>query len=438
VYRNITKGGVSSDGFPERADGVLVYIPGFTKDGILLGIAGGTNDTFTQMNVIDVYDIAESRWYKQSTVGAYPKARVNPCMVVAAAPDGSSYNVYMFGGQALQPYLSQKQYNDMWILSLPSFTWIEVDQSGQSVPYGRSGHTCNIWDGQMVMVGGYIGQHISCESPGVYVFNTSSLEWATSFNSISGGSDNGNPFSQQIAQIGADVSSGLEGSFGYSVPKPVYKAVGGGPSGGATITKPAQAPTGGPLATGTPVTYTLTNPDGSTVTSTAFPKSSSGGGGLNVAAIVAGTVAGVLALVAAYFAFCAFLYRKQVQLYKNHVAMMTKSGGRGTSAGAGADMREKDSSALFPNSSTQPNTSSASSYAAAGGTGVAEDGIMTTGAATAGAGAGAGAAAGRTRTNSTGNVSDDDDLLAGREPSFWGTHGVLLHPRRSLRIINRD
>jgi hypothetical protein len=39
------------------------------------------------MNVIDVYDIEKSTWYKQSTVGSYPKARVNPCAVVAAAAE---------------------------------------------------------------------------------------------------------------------------------------------------------------------------------------------------------------------------------------------------------------------------------------------------------------------------------------------------------------
>ena len=30
---------------------------------------------------------------------------------------------------------------------------------------------------------------------------------------------------------------------------------------------------------------------------------------------------------------------------------------------------------------------------------------------------------------------DDDDLLAGKEPTFLGT---MLAPRRSLRVINRD
>jgi hypothetical protein len=40
------------------------------------------------------------------------------------------------------------------------------------------------------------------------------------------------------------------------------------------------------------------------------------------------------------------------------------------------------------------------------------------------------------RRSSVGSVTED--LLDGQEPSFWGTRGVLLNPRRSLRVINRD
>lgn len=47
VYRNITQGGLQDEaGFTERADGVLVYVPGWGVDGMLLGLAGGTNATF--------------------------------------------------------------------------------------------------------------------------------------------------------------------------------------------------------------------------------------------------------------------------------------------------------------------------------------------------------------------------------------------------------
>ena len=38
LYRNITQGGLQADaGFTERADGVLVYIPGWGDSGIILG-----------------------------------------------------------------------------------------------------------------------------------------------------------------------------------------------------------------------------------------------------------------------------------------------------------------------------------------------------------------------------------------------------------------
>ena len=47
VYRNITQGGIQNDaGFTERADGILVFIPGFGAEGILLGLAGGTATTY--------------------------------------------------------------------------------------------------------------------------------------------------------------------------------------------------------------------------------------------------------------------------------------------------------------------------------------------------------------------------------------------------------
>ncbi|KAF2147462.1 uncharacterized protein K452DRAFT_217510 [Aplosporella prunicola CBS 121167] len=452
VWRNVTEGGSQeTNGFPERADGILVYVPGFGDEGILLGLAGGTNSKFTQMNVIDVYDIANSTWYKQPTSGTQPKIRVNPCAVVAAAADGSSYNMYMFGGQDLGN--DQTQYNDMWILTIPSFTWVEVDMSDQSVPYERAGHTCNIWDGQMIVVGGYVGTDLSCDSPGVYVFNTSSLTWGTQFTSLSGkqsasdsdsGSDSSsefsgsyNPFSQQSEQRGSNASSGLEGSYGYTVPDKVVSIIGGSPAGGATVTAPVQTPTAGPLATGKPLTYTLS----SSTTQTAAPGLNNGNrshDGTNIGAIVAGVVAGVAALVAAYFGFCAWVYRRQLLLYKNHAAMA-----QAQANGTQQEKQQHGNDSLFPaaagvgaansakNSWERQRRLSAARNASNSGS--------TSGGATGGVSShsGGGAdAAGRSRAGSVG--SSTDDLLRDQEPSFWGTRGVLLNPRRSLRVINRD
>ena len=331
AWRNVTTGGLQDKAaFPERADGVLVYVPGFGSEGILLGLAGGNNLTFTELTEIDIYDIAGSTWYRQTTNGTAPSIRVNPCAVAASAADGSSINIYMFGGQNLQPAGAQIQYNDMWILTIPSFTWIKVDQDGQSTPNPRAGHTCNIWDGQIIVVGGYVG-NITCDA-GFYVFDASQLKWQDSFVALGGA----NQLDQQTSQT--QNSSGLSGSYGYQVPEVVQSIIGGGASGGATITAPASSATAGPLVTGKPITYTITETptpivttftsSGVVVTETAVPKSVAGqqkSSGPNIAAIVAGTVAGVLFLIALYLAFCVWVYRRQLALYKNHVAMAQRA-----------------------------------------------------------------------------------------------------------------
>ncbi|KAJ3571237.1 hypothetical protein NPX13_g5448 [Xylaria arbuscula] len=161
AYRNVTwAGDQNQDGFTERADGVLVYVPGWGPGGILLGLGGGvttdndTADAFASMTTIDVYDIASSQWYHQKTSGdEIPQVRVNPCAVVFSAPDASSFNIYMYGGQNLLPVDEQVQYTDIWILTIPSFTWIKVD-SPDNEPPARAGHSCAARDGQIVVVGG--------------------------------------------------------------------------------------------------------------------------------------------------------------------------------------------------------------------------------------------------------------------------------------------
>lgn len=52
VWRNITEGGIqNSNTFPQRADGVLVHVPGFGENGILLSLAGGNNQTFVGVSI---------------------------------------------------------------------------------------------------------------------------------------------------------------------------------------------------------------------------------------------------------------------------------------------------------------------------------------------------------------------------------------------------
>lgn len=383
VYRNITDGDLATQaGFPEVGDSALVFIPSYGDEGLLISLAGGDQTTFTQMNIIDLYDVATSSWYKQATTGTAPSPRANPCAVVAAAADGSSYQVYMFAGQQLQPAGSQAQYDDMWILSVPSFSWMQVDTSKQSVPPGRSGHTCNIWDGQMVVVGGYVGD-IGCEYPGTYVFNTSNLVWQNNFNSIS--DETKNPQSQQLSQLGNP--NGLPGSCGYEVPSQVQSAIGGGVSGGATATMPNAGATDGPLATGTPLSYPVTGgtepSDGSGANSSS--QGSSGSNDSNrVGAIVAGVIAGVAGLAAIYLAFVAVIYRKRMREYKRNIDTFGWIPSKESSQEESLRGRSRDGG--YEPVQRQRRTSSA-------------------------------------------------DLLGGREPTFVG---IMLHPRRSLRVTNPD
>ncbi|KAI4271369.1 MAG: hypothetical protein LQ337_006063 [Flavoplaca oasis] len=422
VWRNVTQGGIQDQNkFPSRADGVLVHVPGFGAQGILLSIAGGQEKSFSQMNVIDVYDIATSTWYKQSTNGPTPKIRVNPCAVAASAPDGSSTNVYMYGGQNLIPYGQQTQYDDMWVLTVPSFTWVEVDMEGQSVPPARVGASCSIWDGQMVVVGGYTGPDLSCDS-GFYVFSLKDLKWQNNFNALSGG----NHQNQQPSQ--EQDPAGLSGSYGYEVPGAVQSVIGGNSLGGATITAPAQTVTEGPLATGKAITYTVTDSNGaiSTQTGTSFSSGNNGGGGPNIGAIVAGVVAGCFAVLAAYLGFCAWVYRRQLALYKNHVAMAQR-------AAAGAPHEKSSFLPSSTNGSSQPTGKGTSITDQSSGIGAASTRLTATNSNDVVPPLPAGVlppAGGNSSVNSS-----NDDLLVGQEPSFVG---VLLNPRRSLRVINRD
>jgi hypothetical protein len=352
---------------------------------------------------------------------------------------GSSYNIYMYGGQNLQPYGDQSQKNDMWILSIPSFTWIEVNQQNQK-PYARAGHSCHVWDGQMIVVGGYIDPNLSCESPGIYVFNMSSLGWSGQFTALTGDSatqaftgleSRGNPLAQQANQRGYGANAGLEGSYGYTVPDAVQKVIGGQATGGATLTAPVETPTGGPLVSGKPQTWTVTGPNGALTTGTTGGNGGNnsnlngGKSGPNIGAIIAGVIAGVFFLIACYFAFCAWIYRKQVQIWKNHAAMVQTR--------ANNEKQNTFTSSSGKNSSERPPVTLGSSHGAAAGSFDITRGASAENGSTAYAGP---AGDWGRRRSSVGSVHED--LLSGHEPSFWGTRGVLLNPRRSLRVINRD
>ncbi|KAK6332635.1 hypothetical protein TWF730_004295 [Orbilia blumenaviensis] len=398
TWTNHTEDGAS---FPERADGVLVFIP-WGKEGVLLALGGGDNITFSQLNVIDVFDIAGNKWTKQATSGPTPQIRVNACAAVFSAADNSSHNVYMYGGQNLQPAGDQTQYDDLWILTIPSFKWIKVDTDGQSNPPARAGHTCHAYRGQMLVVGGFVGKELSCDT-GIYVFDATTLQWQTTFHG--GPSTFGDSTNPQKVQDPPDDDNN-DPTSPYGVPALVVSNIGGGSTGGATVTAPERTPapdspltgvnpdyTYNPDASATPVlvTSTITTAGSvittvytstSTPTGTTRPPASKASSSAPVGVIVGSTIGGI-AFLAGILLFLLYLW------YKRRVGELRKS------------YEEKQVTQGLVNHDGRPLSMAST--------------------------------AGGRRYSAVPDAGSKEDLMEGVEPTFWG---MLLQPRRSLRVVN--
>ncbi|KAF7527860.1 hypothetical protein G7054_g10336 [Neopestalotiopsis clavispora] len=152
-----------------RAEGSMVYLP--VSDGGMLIYFGGSQDPGNgsvvgqPMDQIFVFDIASSRWYTQTASGDIPGMRARFCSGVTWADDQSSYNIYLYGGLGMPNYTSG--YDDVYILSMPSFTWIKMYPNNTAEQYPHHSLTCNVIDGaQMIITGGEFPlDNTSCDAP---------------------------------------------------------------------------------------------------------------------------------------------------------------------------------------------------------------------------------------------------------------------------------
>lgn len=205
---------------PVGEEGILVAIGGVTYPEFITVYHESTNETGSKaespvfMTTIDVYDVANETWYKQTTTGGGPGQLTRACAVVATAADSSSFNIYSYGGyDGLN--ITGDFNDDVWVLSLPSFTWTQVYAGTAS--HGRAGQRCVLpYPDQMFVVGGYTSMATSepcLEDNILQVFNLSSAEWLTSYD--------------------PEVWSN------YTVPTAVVDVIGGNGQGSATATQPA-------------------------------------------------------------------------------------------------------------------------------------------------------------------------------------------------------
>ncbi|CAD6453008.1 9f61d75e-31a6-4fba-9b4e-7dcf47082789 [Sclerotinia trifoliorum] len=219
---------------PGRANPEIAWIP-VSEQGILVAVGGVIDPTYASisqannasvnaqssrispgfMTTVSIYDISKKVWYEQETSGSSPGALTQGCTVVASAEDGSSHNIYWYGGYD-GIHITQPFSDDVYVLSIPSFIWTKV-YTGNST-HGRAGHKCaKPYPDQMVVVGGYAslsGNIPTCLEGGmIQIFNLSDPQWLNSYDPL--------------------VWSN------YTVPSQVTSVIGGSGTGSATQTTPS-------------------------------------------------------------------------------------------------------------------------------------------------------------------------------------------------------
>ncbi|EKG10828.1 Galactose oxidase/kelch beta-propeller [Macrophomina phaseolina MS6] len=269
-----------------RGEGVMVYLPASDKG--LLIYFGGVIDPFANgtavgdaMSNIYVYDIASTKWYKQTATGDVPDMRRKFCGGATWAQDQSSYNIYIYGGQGIT---NTTGYDDVYILTLPSFQWIKwyPTAPGPGNPHGIS--SCNVIDdAQMLIIGGWFAQHQDCDSPNV---------WGT--HNLNLGKDG--PQDAMWDLFYPNITK-------YLVPPEIVAKIGGSSTGGATNKAPSTWDDRDlPVYFSRVPTFAARTATRDVETGSATSSSGAGGGDSddsNTGAIVGGVVGGVggLALV---------------------------------------------------------------------------------------------------------------------------------------------
>ncbi|KAH7074813.1 hypothetical protein BKA63DRAFT_321944 [Paraphoma chrysanthemicola] len=289
-----------TDGIP-RAEGALQYIPAGDR-GMLIYFGGVETSTggfvsYSNMSQIQVYDIANTRWYTQSATGDVPRARRGFCSGIVWAKDRSSYNIYIYGG-ILQDGTAV---GDVYILSLPSFTWIPYwEAPGKMWFGGKAWATCSvIQNSQMIVMSGFYTNvtRNACDKPEIGGQSTLML-------------------GQESLERGG-VWRGLEANITeYRVPSNITAVIGGNTEGKASVTAPAAGWATADLSNVFNRPYSAVSrvatrsvPASSTPTTSQSP---SGGSSTNVGAIAGGVVGGVVVLAAiCTLAFCCLRSRRR-------------------------------------------------------------------------------------------------------------------------------
>ena len=187
-----------------RSGAELVWIP-VSSQGLLIAIGGLTeidatdtlNINFTSpdhssspdfMTSLPVYDIASDTWFIQKTTGGPPLQRAFFCSTVTNTTNPSSFEIFIYGGlDGTSPQLGTSDgtsMGDVWVLSVPSFTWTRVYDGDNT--HRRDMHVCvRAYSDRMLAVGGENSantSYLSCLDSTIDVFNLTSSTWISAYD----------------------------------------------------------------------------------------------------------------------------------------------------------------------------------------------------------------------------------------------------------------
>lgn len=307
---DMTSGALRNTSGPDnvgRAEGQLVYLP-ISDSGVLVYF-GGIEDAYhngtvspANMSTIHIYDMASSKWYIQTATGNVPHSRRQFCADITWADDQSSYNVYLYGGFGFD---GTPAFDDVYILSMPSFTWIKAfptdGSDSKPATAGHGGCSANtINRAQMLIIGGWFPLFNDCDTPGGQGQHNMVLGYNGGEHKL------WDKYDPQLTN--------------YVVPSPITSVIGGGATGGATKTAPA--------TWGHPdlVTYFTLKPTFSARVATRLLPSATGtlSGGdssdTDAGAIAGGVVGGLAALIGvlALVIFCLRRRKKALKVQEIH------------------------------------------------------------------------------------------------------------------------
>ncbi|KAI5812139.1 hypothetical protein BZA77DRAFT_347266 [Pyronema omphalodes] len=194
-------------------DGQLVHLT--TKDDEILINFGGNSPQLQKMTDFFIYSTKQEKWFSfrspQNT--SVPDIRQRFCAAVVSAPDNSSHQIFIYGGDKKDVIIPAD--DTVWVLSIPSFDWIKLPGIGNdlltSAPDARREPVClRVGKKFMMSWGGQLENGCYDYAHTMFLLDMTTGFWVNDFNP----DDN------------------------YEVPQSVVDVIGGTKKGGATKLKP--------------------------------------------------------------------------------------------------------------------------------------------------------------------------------------------------------